>query len=145
SLKGGGAEKVAALLSKELDKNYNVYLIIFDGENKKFSHGGKLINLNIKAHPNYLIKLYNFIRRILKVKKIKKEYNINITISLMQGPNIINVFSKYNDKVITSIHRQPSTIFSPLKISEKILSKIYNKSDKIITVSKGVTEAFTFK
>ena len=32
SLKGGGAERVISILSQELSKDYNLYLIVFDAD-----------------------------------------------------------------------------------------------------------------
>lgn len=137
SLRGGGAERVASLLSQVLSEKYNVYLIIFNGEGKVYSYGGKLIDLNIKSHPNYFIKLVNVIKRIYKVKKVKKRYNINTTFSFSNGPNIVNVLSKIEDKTVISVRTHLSK-YKRSKFS-RINTMINNKSDKVIGVSKGVS------
>lgn len=142
SLKGGGAERVASLLSQELSKKHNLYLVVFDSNDMAYSHGGQLIDIDIKSHGNILVKMINVIRRILKVKKIKKQYNIQSSISFIDSANIINTLSRVNDKVIISIHSHLSKRKKSLgdKIVDYLNKLLYNRADKIVTVSKGIAE-----
>ncbi|MGO1369366.1 glycosyltransferase [Senegalia sp. (in: firmicutes)] len=142
SLKGGGAEKVAASLSKILNKKYNVYLIVFDSRDIVYSYSGNLIDLNIKSETNIFKKIINVFLRIHKVKKIKKLYKINTTVSFLETSNIINIFSRVNDKIIISIRSHISSKrknFYKYFISS-IIKFFYKKADQIIAVSKGVAE-----
>lgn len=141
SLKGGGAERVVSIISKELSKRYNVYLIIFNGEDIVYRYGGNLIDLNIKPHRNYIVKAINIIKRTYKVKKIKKLYNINTTFSFLHGPNVVNILSKNKDKIIVSIRSNLSKgNVNKLDTLNKFLKKIiYNRSSEIIAISKGVS------
>lgn len=45
ALNGGGAERIAGLLSKELSRNYNVYLFLLDTENIVYEYGGAIVDI----------------------------------------------------------------------------------------------------
>ena len=107
-LHGGGAEHMAANLSLALQDKYHVHLIVFDGANIKYPYGGTLHDLHLPPMPGRFNKLYQLIRRVRVVKKIKEEYKIETSISLMDGANFVNVFSKVGDTIITSVRIQMS-------------------------------------
>lgn len=70
SLKGGGAERVASNISLNLPKEkYKVYLILFDSTSIEYPYSGELIDINIKANKNPIVKAINFIRRYFELKK----------------------------------------------------------------------------
>src|SRR5699024_7487327 len=124
----------------ELSDKYNIYLIIFNGDDKSYHYGGKLIDLNIKAHTNLFMKIINVFRRIYAIRKIKKIYSINVYISFMFGANIVNYFSKHNDKIILSVRAHLSASNKGIlnRLNKIIRKNTYNKADQIIAVSKGV-------
>lgn len=137
-LNGGGAERNAANLSIILSKYYNVHLIVFDGKNITYPYEGMLHDLKMPPRKN---KLLNFYNRVMAVRKIKKEYSIFASISLMDGANLTNVFSKINDKIITSIRINMSEARKKYKIMNYFIMKlIASKSDYIVTVSKDVED-----
>lgn len=107
-LNGGGAERCASNLSIELSKKYKVFLIVFDGSNITYPYKGKLINLSITDSSNIVSRSVNVIRRVYKLRKLKKKYNIKCSISLLDGPNIVNVLSKRKDKIIISVRNRLS-------------------------------------
>lgn len=142
-LTGGGAERVASNLSLYLPENkYNKYIIVYNSENIDYPYKGTLIDLNIKAGSNPLTKLTNTIKRIYSLKKVKKNYNIDITISFLSSPNIVNILSRGRGKTIVSVRNFISksskgfygTLF---KLSIKAL---YNKADAIVVVSKAINK-----
>ncbi len=142
SLKGGGAERVVSLLSQELSKRYNLYLIIFDSNDMAYPYGGKLVNINIKSHTSVLMKIINVIRRAYRVKRIKKQYKIQSSISFLSSANIINILSKQDDRVIISIRshlskRKKNLITGIIRCLNKFL---YNMADNIIAISNGVAK-----
>ena len=136
-LYGGGAERTASNLSIILNGKYNIHLIVFDGSNIKYPYAGNLHVLDIPHTDGKLKKISNLIKRVREVKKIKKVENIDVSISLMPGANLVNVLSKTGDKIITSIRNQMSKSSSESSIKSQIrfTSK---KSDCIVTLSDGV-------
>lgn len=108
-LNGGGAERCASNLSVELSRKYNVFLIVFDGRNITYPYKGTLIDLKIADSGNFFTRSVNVLRRASAVRKIKKKYNIKCSISLLDGPNIVNVLSKRGEKTIVSIRNKLSS------------------------------------
>ena len=138
-LTGGGAERAAANLSIELSAFYNVKIIVFDGENQTYSHGGELIDLKLPPRESRIGKLVNIVKRVVALKKIKKKYNIEHSISFLDGPNLINVLSKRNEKTIVSVRNFMSLSKKKNYFLTKILTKfILKRADKIVAVAKAI-------
>ena len=136
-LNGGGAERCASNLSIELSKLYNVYIACFDCRNMTYPYGGTLIDLSIANSSNSIQRGLNTIRRIKKLKQIKRKYKIECSISLLDGPNIANIFSKQNDKVIVSVRNCLSK--EPMNfIRKKLVTLTSNKADKTVALSRAV-------
>lgn len=138
SLKGGGAERVVSNITMNLPKDkYNVYLILFDSSSMEYSYGGELVDINIKASDNPFVKVVNFIRRYFKLKKIKKGYNIDTSISFLGGPNLLNILTKDKDRVLVSVRgyisRDSTGVYSTF--GKYLMKKTYNNSDFIVGVS----------
>ena len=107
-LNGGGAERCASNLSIELSKKYNVKLIVFNSSNITYPHGGELIDLGISEQEGLLNKVVNVFKRVIKLRAIKKQYGIDCSISLLDGPNLVNVLSSCGDKTIVSVRNMLS-------------------------------------
>lgn len=140
-LAGGGAERVASNLSMYLSEDkYQKYIIVHDAEKADYPYRGKLINLETKAIKNPLGKIKNFIMRINKLKTLKKEYNIHTTISLLSGPNLLNILTKKDDKVIVSVRNFVSKSSNGLygKLFKLSIKVLYNKADAIVAVSQSI-------
>ncbi len=138
SLKGGGAERVVSNITMNLPKDkYNVYLVLFDSSSMKYPYSGQLIDINIKANNNPVIKTINFLRRYFKIRKIKTKYNIDVSISFLEGPNLLNILTKGKDKVIVSVRgyisKNSTGIYANL--SRYFMKKTYNNADVIVSVS----------
>src|SRR5690554_5277027 len=141
-LTGGGAEKVAANLSLKVAKDYKTHLIVYDTSQITYRYSGELINVNDKGKPGFFGKVYSLLKRIILIKKIKKNYNIVTSISFLDNPNLVNIFSKNSDKVIISIriYKSKSTNGFYGGINKVLMRFFYNKADCIVVVSKLIKE-----
>lgn len=139
-LSGGGAERVVANLSKGISNEYDKYLIIYHDTEVKYEHDGKVINLNIGPSNDMFGKIMNTIYRIRKIRKIKKKYGITKTISFLDNPNIVNVFSRVGDKVFVSIRNHQSKELVGIEglVHQLVVKYFYTKSNKIVAISQGV-------
>lgn len=136
-LNGGGAERVASNLSIELSEFFNVKVIVFDGSNQTYPHGGELFDLRIPAHSNNFVRFINVWKRFWKVRKIKKQENVFCSISLLDGPNLVNLLSRRGDKVIVSVRNLLSKESNSI-LRRLIIKFVGNYSDKLVTLSKQV-------
>lgn len=128
TLNKGGAERVAANMSLEFAKYYNVYVIVHDGRNIIYPYGGTLIDLELPPSESKLGKVTTLLKRIAKLREIKKKYRIDVSISHLPPSNYANIFSKVGDSVFTYVH---SMKCDPHR--EKFVSLF---SDKMICVSR---------
>ncbi|MCH8332054.1 MAG: glycosyltransferase, partial [Bacteroidetes bacterium] len=86
-------------------------------------------------------KILRMIRRALFLKKLKRQLNIDATVSVLEGPNMINVLTRSGDKVITSIRGSLANTrwhrSFKLGLIKKMIIGLYNRSDKVVVNSKG--------
>ena len=142
-LAGGGAERVASNLSLYLSNDkYNKYIIVNDNEKLVYSYNGELINLGTRASSNMIGKVLNVIKRVIKIRRIKKAYRIDTTISLLYGANLNNILSREKDKVIVSVRNYTSKESKGFygSLSKLSIKMFYNKADVIVAVSEAVKD-----
>ena len=94
TLNKGGAERVAANMSLEFEKYYNVFLIVHDASDTTYNYGGTLIDLKLPPRRGKINKIITLIKRVYHVRRIKKQYHIYVTISHLPMCNYVNVFSR---------------------------------------------------
>ena len=134
-LSNGGAEKAATMLAENLSQKYNVSLVVFDNRIQDYSTNVNLIDLQTPITSNFLKKILNFLKRIRLLRKIKKQYDADCTISFLTGPNLINIMSKTKDKTIISIR---NNIKEKGKLENIINNYVIKHADKIVTVSEDM-------
>ena len=137
-LNGGGAERTAANLSSLFDEyGEEVYLITFDGSNITYPYKGKLIDLSLGINKNVFDAIKKNIKRIIKVKKIKKKYNLDVCISFLDTQNLVNVLSGGKCKKIVSI-RNYLSLEKPSFIRKQLIRFSSIRADKTVCISKNV-------
>lgn len=140
-LNGGGAERVAANLSTYLsNEKYRKKVITFDSSNAGYDFEGEIIDLNTKVKHNLFGKMFNIIKRIYLTRKLKKKKDIDVTISLLEGPNLINLLSRKNDRIVISVRHFPSIGSEGFHwiIHKFLIKTLYNRADDIVVVSKAI-------
>ncbi|OMP30687.1 MULTISPECIES: glycosyltransferase [Mangrovimonas] len=148
NLGSGGAQKVISLLLQELKNNYNVSLVLF------YNH----IHFNVPNDINvvylskastergYYSKLRNLIIFNKKYNAFIKEENINISVSFLAFPNIINgmmATKNKNIKTIISERGLPegnTTSNLSLKIAKVFYPIFYNKCSKLFSNSVYINQ-----
>lgn len=137
SLKGGGAERAAANLSKDLSEKFNVFLMVFDTTEIAYPYCGKIIDLNTLPAKTKLGKIVNFIKRLKKIRSAKIENDFCATISFMPSANMLNVLTRTNDKVIVSIRNMMSRR-SRSRLQRAAISWVGQMADMTVSLSEGV-------
>lgn len=143
TLTGGGAEKVVSNLTLNFPKDIKIDILVNSVSKSDYEVRGKIISLGMKPknNKNLLYQGKAFIKRFIKLKKLKKNKRYIACISILDSANIVNVLTgNKNIKTILTAHNTLSKQISiPYKIFVHPLVKLlYNKADKIVCVSKGV-------
>lgn len=131
-LNNGGAEKIAIYLAEKLANKYNVHILVSDLKLQDYKCSVPIIELPIMK----IIRLKTILR-INEIKKIKRELNIDYTISLGFKSNFFNVISRVNDKVIVSVVNMIR--LKELKKQDFLYKHfVLKKADVIVPVSKRI-------
>ena len=145
SLNGGGAERVVSRLSTILNSEYDIYLLLFDTKNIKYEYKGKIIDINVPANRKGLLsKIKLLMQRTHRTKAIKKSENLDIVISFLDSPNIVNILSKNKGcnvaisiRNYTDIEKKTSRT---LKLANFLMKRLYRKADTVIPVSQEISK-----
>lgn len=153
TLSRGGAERIVGLLSKQLvDHVDDLFIFLFDSSEITYSYSGKVIDLDFDDSMNYskcklvnkLNKVIAYFKLLFKLRNEKKKNKIDVSISFMDTPNILNILSKKKEKVILSVRVNKSiqSIKHDISLSKKIemflMRRLYRYSNKIVAISEGV-------
>lgn len=141
SIGGGGAERVACRLVSEFSKRHKVYLMYFNSKENEYPVDKKVtkipfiidnkININPSINPSY--GLNQKVSRIKEIEKIRRKYNIGITISFLFWPNIYNVSAAGGTKKILSERNDPEG--KGEDYFQKMISA-YEKADIVVFQTK---------
>ena len=145
-LSGGGAERFVANLSLALpDEKFKKHIILYLGDKTPYPFRGQLHILGCAVFfgRNFLRSLADFLKCILKLKRLKKDQGIHATVGVLDGPNVMNMLAKSSDRIILTVHHYKSHpdcsnqgFYSWI---ERVLMRIfYWRADLVIAVSKGV-------
>lgn len=146
----GGAERAATRISKILSKKHNVYMIVFSQEEAPaYDYEGTFIDMRCPPKKGAINKLLISLKRKRILSKIKKKYKLDIVISFMKSPNFVNAMSKVKKcRCFVSVRNY---LFEEKKLGffDKIqflsLGMTFKKADKIISVSKEISESIKLK
>ena len=139
SLNGGGAEKVAARLSEEWDKEYNLYIISigsFTTEDYKFY--GKKISLEYSNTKKGWLK--NNLVALKRLKELCSNYKPDVMISFLQKASLYTLTVNYKCKKIVSVRNYLKEKYKGMSlwIWEFIIKRMYPKADYVVSVSKEI-------
>ena len=144
---GGGAERSISKLSIQLaEKNYEVHFVVFNvfpGREQVYPIKGAIHILDVPAGRSVVDKGFRLFDRIVKTRKLKKKFDIDVSISFLEGADYVNILSRQKEKVIISIRgsKESDEEISGLIgwVRKRILMPmLYRKADKVVCVSQGI-------
>jgi glycosyltransferase involved in cell wall biosynthesis len=147
-LYGGGAERVVSNLSMDLAGHCNIKIAVFDSREETYPFSGELIRIKLPfsqntAGNNLLARGVRLLVLLYKLRKIKKQHQIDVAISFAEQANIINVLTKGKIRTILSVRTLLSKqiIESPNALILGFLVRLlYNRSDLVVAPSKRAAE-----
>lgn len=146
---GGGAERVASELSRYFtQKNHHVFVFTRKRTKNDYAFAGKIIQIpnHAKIYSGNIIGLARaceLLNMAKLVRRLKKKYRINVTISFMENFNCVNILSKHRDKVITRICTILSVRENMVRrrgdflYNRAFLRFMYSLADKVVVLTQG--------
>lgn len=125
TLCGGGAERIAGLLSKYLCHIYNVYIFLEEDSETAYDYGGTKIVLSGDGKSKAQI-----------LREWKKQCRIDCSISFMDHGNLLNMQSKGRETVIFSARTTASQRTYAKRMGDD-LRWLNQSADHIVSVSEG--------
>lgn len=136
---GGGAERVTATLASVFCQNHKVYLVTHRDDEKYDIDERVIIKcLKIPKGTNLFNRALHLWISVLQLRKLKKKWEINCSISMLSGPNVRNILSRQREKVIISVRNKCSEAISLNSITAKLNTLSCLKADCVVTLSKAV-------
>lgn len=144
----GGAERSISLLSYYLERDgYNVVLAILSGKDRTsyYKTCKNIVFVDPPEVSGAIQKIGAWRYRLRKVKELKKQYNIDVCVSFLEGPDYVNVLTKGREKVVLSI--RGSKMFDKVisgwmgTVRKKVLIPfLYKRADEIVCVTQALAD-----
>lgn len=140
NLAGGGAQRVVSRLSAALAENYEIYLILHDGQRIDYPYGGQIIDLKTPVVKSAAGKLVNFLRRLVRLRRVKAELKPAAVISFMESSNFINLCSGRQGKTVLSVRNYKSQQGRSLlgRFFHLVMKVLYRRGDLIVVPAEGL-------
>lgn len=140
----GGAQRVFHDHSVELAHHYHVTEAVFNLDSgNMYPSPNKVVSLDVAGAGSPITKLRNFWRRVVRLKALKRQLNVAVSISHLEGADYVNLLSKGPEKVVLCIHGSKlhdANITGPVGWLRKnlLMPALYNRADRIVTVSRDI-------
>ncbi len=141
-LSGGGICATAINLYRNLNPEiYDIIIAAYDSVRScEADPCIKTVSFGLPSTRGVLKRIRRTVAVYFKVKKFKKKFNPDITLSFKDNANLINLFTRHNDKILMSVHTTPSADYRGLHgyLYKFMIRSFFRRSDMIITVSDGI-------
>ena len=130
----GGFERVCVQTARLLEPYYHVSILIFSAKDINYDVTGlDVIDINLPGgKTGKMGKALNVVKRVIKVRKIKRQRHIDLSYSFGSSANYVNVFSRAGDIVLTGL-RCSTDMENPAQVR-----LFCRKSDQVLSCSKEI-------
>lgn len=140
----GGAQNVYRQHYEYLSKHYTVQGCVFnwDGAHRE-QWPSTIHSLEVSGGANAVGKIRFFLTRISRLRKLKKQLNVTVSISHLEGADYVNVLSGIGEKKILWVHgtkKFDEAIRGWIGYARKsvLMPWLYKQADRVVTVSKAI-------
>jgi glycosyltransferase involved in cell wall biosynthesis len=140
----GGAQRSLAKLSVELASHADVFLVVFNKTGEiAYPVGGKILSLDVFPGGTIMAKGIALRKRVERLRLLKREFDIDVAISFLEGADYVNVLSKGKEKIVLSVrgskvHDENMQRYFYWLRSSVLIPWLYKKADLIVAVNKGI-------
>jgi glycosyltransferase involved in cell wall biosynthesis len=134
----GGTQKMVFELGRLLAEKYTVYECSFDSFNEPhvFKNDNKVLSLDSPATSSIAGKLFSYPVKATRLRKIKKKYSIDITISNLWAADLVNSLSGGKKISIGHVNILGNFQNRMLLKMRWFAGLIYRRFDRVVAVNK---------
>lgn len=141
-LGGGGAERALCNLTFAIPSDVEYDILVSYESDYDYPHKGNVISLGMEPIGKLTLpfQMKSFLKRMIVIKRLKKNNNYDACISFMDSANIANVLTgKRYCRTIVSVRNTLSQSRSKeyKYIVNPLAKLLYPHADKVIALSKG--------
>ena len=149
SLGGGGAERIATRLASELSRRHEVYLLPFSTTERPYPVAdevhvvdGALYDLRQKKpRPQQLLRLaHTALSVVPAIVRLRRTKRIDTTISMLLGPNILNVVAPGGGRKVLCERNNPARKGA---VRFALSKWVYRHGDAVVFQSNHVRSLFS--
>ncbi len=141
SLNNGGMERVAAALSTEFSKNYDLSTISLYPSKNDFGIQGKIYCIDIPLQNSLLKKVEMTAARILKYRALKQRIQPDVVLSFGEIANFVSILSGGFERKIITVHSIKSVENLPEgfkgQLTDAFMKVLYRQQKNIVCVSQS--------
>ena len=131
----GGFERICVLTARLLAESYEVVVAVFSMEDIAFDISGlQVVDLNLKARPGRLGKLWNLLKRGMRLTSLQKETGTDISYSFGMTANMANALSFGARKKISACHS-----FEEIK-NKWYMKLVSRRTDRVLCCSEKMAD-----
>lgn len=140
----GGAQNSFARVSLLLATDYLVQVVVFNKENMApLKLGGQLHNLAVEGSSFFWGKFINFVKRVIRLRRLKKHFKPHVSISFLEGADYVNVLSSCGENIYLYVHGSKlfdKNIKGLMGILRKkvLIPLVYARASKILVVNRAI-------
>lgn len=142
TLTRGGAERVVSRLSLEWAKEHDITVALFDVRDQAYPYGGRLLDLACPAKSGALFKATNAFMRVARLYRLIRATQPDRIITFMESANfpaiLAAVLTGTRNRLVVSVRDDPSRF---LRVHRLLMSWLYLYPNRVVAVSRGVSEA----
>ena len=140
----GGMQKCMSNFSLALSDKVEHEILYFGTEEPGFPFAGKEINLDIagKKDVGSVVRIFNFFKRIRRLRRYLKEQDVNVVVSFGEVANIVNVLVAKRRTVLAvqvDIMRSLEEGWYN-RIYKLLVFLLYRRADTIVAISKSIAQ-----
>ena len=144
----GGAERVFHDHGRELARaGHTVTECVFDSRGRvDFPTHNRLVGLDVPATGvSSLHKVKVWWRRVQRLRQIKRELQIDVCISHLEGADYLNLLSKGDEQIIVCVHNSkrhdPGYVGASGWLRRRLLMPVlYRRADSVVAVSRDLRQ-----
>ncbi|GAB4057487.1 glycosyltransferase [Uliginosibacterium sediminicola] len=132
---GGGAEQVAAVLSRQWSRAHTVSVLAWQAPGKAFDFGVPIDFADLGVQPGLWRKLRNVWRRVALIRARRREFQPDVVLAFMDEAGMPCVLAGDCGRLMVSVHHNPQWMPRWRRL---LLGLFYRFPAAVIAVSEGV-------